>query len=100
MSTTEAKRPWLIARNDTFFGVCEGLGEDLGIHSNWFRLGFALALFFAPLATIATYFAAGVLVASGRFLFRAPKAKAETGLVEVASETQVETETEELPLAA
>ena len=46
MTTTQ---PSLFTRPDTFFGVCQGIGEDLGIHPNLFRVSFGMAFFFAPL---------------------------------------------------
>ena len=63
----------LFARDDTFFGVCQGLGEDLGISPNILRLALALALFFNPLATLAAYAGAGALVFASRWLFPAPR---------------------------
>lgn len=63
----------LITRDDTFLGVCEGLGEDLGIHGNVFRAGFAVALFFSPVATIAAYFGLGLLVLATRLMAPNPK---------------------------
>jgi phage shock protein PspC (stress-responsive transcriptional regulator) len=62
-------KPSLFARDDTFFGVCQGLGEDLGVNPLWFRLGFALAIFFSPVGTIAAYTAFGAAVLAGRLLF-------------------------------
>lgn len=62
-------RPSLFARDDTFFGICEGLGEDLWINANLLRLGFGLALFFSPVATVAAYLGLGVIVMIARFSF-------------------------------
>ena len=59
----------LFARPDTFFGVCQGIGDDLGIHPNLFRIAFGMAFFFAPLATLATYFLLGLVVAATRYAF-------------------------------
>lgn len=66
----------LLTRDDTFFGVCQGLGEDLGISGNWFRLAFALALFFSPLGAILGYAVAGLLVFASRLL--APNRRTKT----------------------
>jgi phage shock protein PspC (stress-responsive transcriptional regulator) len=63
----------LFTRDDTFFGVCEGLGEDLRIPSNLFRVGFALALFFAPMGVVITYFSLGALVLVSRLAFPNPR---------------------------
>ena len=65
--------PW---RNDTMLGVCEGLGEDLGIHPNVLRIAFASVFYLAPVAVIATYLGLGLIVAAARYAFpdRAPAA--------------------------
>ena len=65
--------PW---RNDTMLGVCEGLGQDLGIHPNLLRIAFASVFYLAPLAVIATYLGLGLIVAAARTAFpdRAPAA--------------------------
>lgn len=93
----EQVQPSLFAREDTFFGVCQGLGEDLGIYPNLLRLGFALALFFNPVATFAAYAGLGALVLVSRLLFPQPRAA-----VQPEAELQpVDAQAEEaLPLAA
>lgn len=65
-------QPSLIARDDTFFGVCEALGEDLRIHPNFLRIGLALGLFVAPVAMVVGYVAAGILVLATRWLVPNP----------------------------
>jgi phage shock protein C len=62
-----AKQPNLFTRHDTFFGVCEGLGQDLGINPNILRIGFGVSLLFAPKMVLAVYFAAGLIVMATRF---------------------------------
>lgn len=69
---THAAQPNLFTRDDTFFGVCEGLGEDFGIHANWLRLAFAGAFFFAPALVTGVYVLLGVVVAVSRWMFPAP----------------------------
>ena len=64
----------LFTRDDTFFGVCEGLGEDLRIPSNLFRVGFALAFFFSPMGAVITYLSLGALVLVSRLAFPNPRA--------------------------
>jgi phage shock protein PspC (stress-responsive transcriptional regulator) len=64
----------LFTRDDTFFGVCEGLGEDLRIPSNLLRVGFSLAFFFSPVAVVAVYLALGALVLVSRLVFPQPRA--------------------------
>lgn len=95
----------LFTRDDTFFGVCEGLGEDLRIPSNLFRMAFALGFFFSPAAAVATYVALGVLVLVSRLAFPAPRIRkpAATPAAEPAQEqtgAQDLVEQHELPIAA
>ncbi len=56
------KAPHLFTRDDTIFGVCEGLGEDFGIHPNILRVALAGFLFWNPAAAVATYLAVGIVV--------------------------------------
>lgn len=67
----------LFNRHDTMLGICEGLGDDLRINSNLIRVAFALGLFFNPVAAIAAYLGAGVLVLATRLLFPVAKRPAE-----------------------
>ncbi len=70
----------LFARDDTFFGICEALGQDFGFHPNWLRVALAPLLFWNPVATIIGYFGAGVLVLAARLLYPNPRpAAAATG---------------------
>lgn len=64
----------LFTRDDTFFGVCEGLGEDLRIPSNLFRLAFAFGFFFSPATVLMVYFGVGALVLVSRVVFPNPRA--------------------------
>lgn len=73
------RRPSLLTRDDTFLGVCEGLGQDLGVNSLWFRAAFALALFFQPALVIGTYLALGLVVAAARRLYPNPAPAAPAG---------------------
>ncbi|MET0374746.1 MAG: PspC domain-containing protein [Rhizorhabdus sp.] len=59
----------VFARHDTFFGVCEAIGQDMGFNPNYLRLAFALAILPAPVAVISGYIALGVLVMVSRLLF-------------------------------
>jgi phage shock protein PspC (stress-responsive transcriptional regulator) len=69
----QSKQPSLLTRDDTFFGVCEGLGEDLGIHSNFLRLALTGLLFWNPPAAAAAYAGAGMLVLISRLLVPNPR---------------------------
>lgn len=62
----------LMLRHDTLLGVCQGLGEDLGVNPNWFRIAFSLAIFLDPAMVIGAYCALGVIVAASRFIFPVP----------------------------
>lgn len=92
--------PSLFARPDTFFGVCQGMGEDLGIHPNLFRVSFGMAFFFAPLATLATYFLLGLVVAATRFAFPVPSRAEPTAAPGAVAPAAAVRDQEELQLAA
>lgn len=79
-------KPSLFARPDTFFGVCQGMGDDLGIHPNLFRVSFGFAFFFLPLATLATYFGLGLVVLATRTLFPVPTYEAPAAVAPVIEE--------------
>ncbi|MFL6733234.1 MAG: PspC domain-containing protein [Sphingomicrobium sp.] len=66
----------LLLRNDTFFGVCEGIGQDFGFHSNWLRIALALGFYFSPFVIVGIYLGLGALVAGSRFAFPARPAAA------------------------
>jgi phage shock protein PspC (stress-responsive transcriptional regulator) len=66
MTTRQAS---LFTREDTMLGICQGVGEDLGISSNLLRVALALGLFFSPTGTLAAYAAMGVVVLTSRLLF-------------------------------
>ncbi len=69
----QSAQPSLFARNDTFLGVCEGLGQDLGINPLWLRLALIPPLFFYPVFAIGGYLAAGIVVLLSRLLFPNPR---------------------------
>jgi phage shock protein PspC (stress-responsive transcriptional regulator) len=91
-------QPSLFTRDDTFFGVCEGLGEDFGINPLILRLAFTLLLFFNPIAAIGGYVAAGALVAIVRLLIPNPRTAAAAQAAP--APVQDEEEHHRLPLAA
>lgn len=62
----------LFTRDDTLFGVCEGLGEDLRIPANLLRIVFAAVLFFHPVAAVAAYLGLGVVIAVIRWFVPNP----------------------------
>jgi phage shock protein PspC (stress-responsive transcriptional regulator) len=89
----------LFTRDDTFLGVCQGLGDDLAFNPLWLRLAFGLMLFWNPIAMAAAYVGLGALVLLSRLVFPAPRAPAAPA-VEVAPARREIVEQAELPLAA
>lgn len=89
----------LFTRDDTFLGVCQGLGDDLGFDPLWLRLAFGLMLFWNPIAMAAAYAGLGALVLLTRLTFPAPRARADQA-VELKSAPTPAIEQAELPLAA
>ncbi len=59
----------LFRRRDTFFGICEAVGQDFGFNPLWLRLAFIAPLFFLPVQTFIAYFALGAVVLLSRLLF-------------------------------
>jgi phage shock protein PspC (stress-responsive transcriptional regulator) len=73
----QATRQNLFTRDDTFFGVCEALGEDFRFPANLLRVAFALLFFWNPVVVIGVYLAIGVLVAMTRFIAPNPRMPAQ-----------------------
>jgi phage shock protein C len=68
-----------LSRSDTLFGVCQALGEDLGISPLWFRVAVASAVVLNFEVAIALYLGLAVIALASRFIYRsAPKAAAAT----------------------
>src|SRR3546814_9481163 len=42
----------LFRRRDTFFGICEAVGQDFGFNPLYLRLAFIAPLFFFPVQTL------------------------------------------------
>jgi phage shock protein C len=68
-----AAQPSLFARDDTFFGVCAGLGEDFGFNPIYLRVAFAAALFFNPPAALGAYAITGMTVMVSRWIAPNPR---------------------------
>lgn len=49
-------------RGDTMFGVCEGIGTELGFNPNILRMAIGVCLLLSPKITIAVYVALGILL--------------------------------------
>ncbi|MGV3538455.1 MAG: PspC domain-containing protein [Rufibacter sp.] len=91
----------LFRRRDTFFGICEAVGQDFGFNPLYLRLAFIAPLFFFPVQSFAAYFGLGLLVLASRLLFPAKAAPAAAPALSVTeSETPQAQKAEELALAA
>ena len=90
----------LLTRDDTMFGVCAGLGEDFGFNPNWLRVALGVLVLWSPLAVIAAYVAAGVLVAVSRLLAPNPRVALPEPAAGAAAEEQADAAREPLPIAA
>ncbi|WP_375390809.1 PspC domain-containing protein [uncultured Sphingomonas sp.] len=55
-------------RSDTLLGVCEAIGQDLGINPLWIRLALTLGLFWNAAAIVGLYAALAVAVYAARRL--------------------------------
>lgn len=88
----------LFTRNDTIFGVCEGLGEDLGINPLFLRLAFILPLFWFPMELVMLYFGLGALLFVTRMLVPARKPEASASVARLPEPAEVKEEA--LPKAA
>jgi phage shock protein C len=78
----QAAQSNVFTRDDTFFGICQALGEDFGFSPNWLRLAMGVGLLFAPLATLAAYAGAGVLVVLSRLIAPDPRRAAPAAAAE------------------
>jgi phage shock protein PspC (stress-responsive transcriptional regulator) len=65
----QACQPNLFTRDDTFFGVCEALGEDFGFPPILLRLPLGIAVLWNPVIILSAYFGAGILVFLTRRLY-------------------------------
>ena len=78
METTQAeeRKVALPLRNDTFLGVCEAIGGDLGFNPNWLRVAFGFLILFNPVVAVAAYLSLGIFVAVAHWLFPAASSSA------------------------
>lgn len=91
----------LFQRRDTFFGICEAVGQDFGFNPLWLRLAFVAPLFFFPVQTFAGYFGLGVVVLASRLLFPAKTASSAQPALSAVEHTERHVDkAEELALAA
>ncbi len=67
-------RPNLFTRDDTFFGVCQALGDDMGINADWLRVAAAGIFFLAPVPVMVGYCVLGLIIAAVRWWVPSPVA--------------------------
>lgn len=72
MQATES----VFARDDTFFGVCQAIGDDFGFSPNWLRAGLGVGLIWNPLLMAGLYAGAAVIVLFSRLVVREPRVAA------------------------
>ncbi|MCW5647136.1 MAG: PspC domain-containing protein [Sphingopyxis sp.] len=90
----------LFRRRDTFFGICEAVGQDFGFNPLWLRLAIVAPLFFFPVQTFIGYFALGAVVLVSRLLFPARATAAAPALTVATDSAARKEKTEEFALAA
>lgn len=90
----------LFRRRDTFFGICEALGQDFGFNPLWLRMAFIAPIFFFPVQVFAAYFGLGAIVLASRLLFPAKAAAQAPALTTVEQVASPAEQTPELALAA
>ncbi|CAA9541390.1 MAG: hypothetical protein AVDCRST_MAG23-2095 [uncultured Sphingosinicella sp.] len=87
-------QPSVFARSDTFFGICEAIGEDLRFNPNILRVALALPLLWATVPVLVVYVSLGAVVALSRLLWPNPRLAAEAPV-----ETGKDARTEPQPVA-
>jgi phage shock protein PspC (stress-responsive transcriptional regulator) len=68
----------LFTRDDTFLGVCEGIGQDLGFNPNYLRVALGVLILWNPTVVLGAYLALGLLVAVTRWIYPSRPAAART----------------------
>lgn len=71
---TQEPKANLFFRDDTIFGVCEGLGEEFGFNANFLRVPFAAGILWNPVAIVGIYLALGTALAFARWMYPKPSA--------------------------
>jgi phage shock protein PspC (stress-responsive transcriptional regulator) len=65
----------LIARDDTFLGVCQGMAEDFGFNPLYLRVALSVALLWNPEIVLGVYAALALIVLFSRLVFPNPRIK-------------------------
>lgn len=58
----------IFMRNDTIFGTCQAIGEDLGFNPNYLRVALASGIIVAPFLMVGIYLGLGLAVLAIRTL--------------------------------
>jgi len=78
-------QPNLFFRQDTLFGACQGLADDLGINALWLRVPLAASILYDPRIAFGIYAVLCVAVFAARKIWPAKPVAVETE--QAASET-------------
>lgn len=89
----------VFTRDDTFFGVCEALGQDFGFNPFFLRAALGTTLVWSPLAAFGAYAALGVAVLASRLLAPVPRSAPVTA-AEAPAPAEGNDNAELLPVAA
>ncbi|TZG26115.1 PspC domain-containing protein [Sphingomonas montanisoli] len=84
-------------RADTMFGVCEGIGTELGFNPNILRMAIGVCLLLSPKITIGVYVALGILLFAAYKLMPSRK---RASVVEIGQRSERADDTQELAQAA
>lgn len=74
------QQPNPLTRSDTLLGVCQAIGEDVGVNPTFLRVGFGVMLFWNMGAAVAAYLAIGLVVLTVRLSMPARAAAPVAGL--------------------
>ncbi len=95
-----ASQPNLFTREDTIFGVCEGIGQDFGFNAQYLRVALAGLVFWNPPAAVGIYAALGVAVLASRKLFPTPLAAVEAAELPAPLKGENDAQAAEVAIAA
>ncbi|MBO9574894.1 MAG: PspC domain-containing protein [Sphingobium sp.] len=87
----------IFTRSDTMFGICQALGEDLGISPTWFRIAVAASMIYSIQAAFIFYAGLGVLALVSRLVYPSRRA---ASVANEAAPVATEAATVEAPMAA
>lgn len=97
----QSYQPAIFWREDTLFGVCEALGEDLGFNPLFLRIALSVGLLWDPMLMIYFYLGLAAVVLVSRLLAPNPRPalRAETE-AEPRAAAAAEADQYPLPIAA